>query len=128
MDRSLLARNDGATLGEVARHLEGALSGVGYGERSYYTVPGGFALATRLEQITPDGTPKPDPQRWSTALPEQPVFSLGDYLRALFAALPADLPVSIEIPSDTRAPAMGYTEWTRRAVDATRRVLQELDA
>lgn len=49
-------------------------------------------------------------------------------LRALFAALPADLPVSIEIPSDTRAPAMGYTEWTRRAVDATRRVLQELDA
>ena len=97
MDRSLLARNDGATLGEVARHLEGALSGVGYGERSYYTVPGGFALATRLEQIPPDGTPAPDPQRWSTALPEQPVFSLGDYLRALFAAPQGDYRVIVFI-------------------------------
>ena len=39
-----------------------------------------------------------------------------------------DSPRPLVQPSDTRAPAMGYTEWTRRAVDATRRVLQELDA
>jgi sugar phosphate isomerase/epimerase len=51
----------------------------------------------------------------------------GFDLRALFAALPADLPVSIEIPSDSRAPAMGYTAWTHAAVEATRRVLQEMD-
>ncbi|HET9821322.1 MAG TPA: TIM barrel protein [Burkholderiaceae bacterium] len=48
----------------------------------------------------------------------------GFDLRALFAALPADLPVSIEIPSDTRAPAMGYLAWARAAVAASRRVLE----
>ena len=48
----------------------------------------------------------------------------GMDLKALFAALPADLPVSIEIPSDSRAPVMGYAAWARATVDATRRVLE----
>jgi sugar phosphate isomerase/epimerase len=48
----------------------------------------------------------------------------GFDLRALFAALPADLPLSIEIPSQTRAPRMGYEAWARAAVAATRRVLE----
>lgn len=47
----------------------------------------------------------------------------GIPLRDLFARLPADLPVSIEIPSDTRAPQMGYLAWARAAVAATRQVL-----
>jgi sugar phosphate isomerase/epimerase len=37
-------------------------------------------------------------------------------LRGLFAALPSTLPVSIEVPSDSRAPAMGYEAWARLAV------------
>lgn len=48
----------------------------------------------------------------------------GFDLKALFAALPADLPVSIEIPSETRAPKMGYGAWARAAVEATQRVLE----
>lgn len=48
----------------------------------------------------------------------------GIALRALFERLPADLPVSIEIPSDSRAPAMGYEAWARLAVSAARRVLE----
>jgi sugar phosphate isomerase/epimerase len=48
----------------------------------------------------------------------------GFDLRALFAALPPDLAVSIEIPSDTRAPKMGYAAWARAAFDATQRVLE----
>jgi sugar phosphate isomerase/epimerase len=51
----------------------------------------------------------------------------GFDLRALFAALPADLPLSIEIPSETRAPKMGYQAWARAAVQATRRVLEGHD-
>ena len=47
----------------------------------------------------------------------------GFDLRSLFAALPADLPVSVEIPSDTRAPVMGYEAWARAAVAASRTVL-----
>jgi sugar phosphate isomerase/epimerase len=47
----------------------------------------------------------------------------GFDLRALLAALPADLPLSIEIPSDTRAPKMGDEAWACAAVEATRRLL-----
>lgn len=48
----------------------------------------------------------------------------GIDLKALFAQLPPDLPVSIEIPHDLRAPAMGYPAWARAAAAAARRVLQ----
>ena len=133
MERSLLARADGATLGDVARRLERALASVGYGERSYYAVPGGFALATRLEQITPDGTPKSDPQRWSTALPEQPVFSLGDYLRALFAAPRGDYRVIVFVvtsqPFGTAARAATNAQaeaWLSGGLDRLPRSMQAL--
>jgi len=87
IDRALLVR-DGDTLGDAANRLTAALARAGYdaGNRSFYSVPGGFALATRMEQIEEDGTPRPVPQRWSTALPPRPLFSLGDFIRALFTA------------------------------------------
>jgi sugar phosphate isomerase/epimerase len=50
----------------------------------------------------------------------------GIALRALFERLPADLPVSIEIPSDSRAAAMGYAAWARAAVAATTRLLASI--
>lgn len=48
----------------------------------------------------------------------------GIALRALFERLPADLPISIEVPSESRAPAMGHEAWARLALAATRRVLE----
>lgn len=48
----------------------------------------------------------------------------GIPLRALFERLPADLPVSIEIPSESRTARMGHEAWARAAVAATRRVLE----
>lgn len=97
--RALLAKGP-ASLGDVARHLEASLAKVGYAEYSYYSVPNGFALATRMEQITTLGAPRPDPLRWSTALPPQPVFSLGDYLRALFVAPQGDYRVIVFVVTD----------------------------
>ena len=47
----------------------------------------------------------------------------GVALRQLFEQLPADLPISIEVPSDTRAPAIGYKAWALQAIAATRQVL-----
>jgi sugar phosphate isomerase/epimerase len=44
-------------------------------------------------------------------------------LRGLFAQLPVDVPVNIEVPNDRRAPAMGYEAWARAAVVATKAVL-----
>ena len=48
----------------------------------------------------------------------------GVALRDLFARLPADLPISIEVPSESRAPAMGYRAWALQAIKATREVLE----
>ena len=47
----------------------------------------------------------------------------GIDLRGLFAHLPQDIPVCIEIPSDSRAPKLGYLAWARRAKAATLAVL-----
>lgn len=76
------------TLRDMDRVLSAALDQTGYGERSYLWVPDGFALVTRLEQIFPDGRPKPPPARFSAGPVPLRSFSLGDYLRALFTADP----------------------------------------
>ena len=85
LNRTLLVR-DAVTLGDVAERLTTALEGLGYSEHSFYRAPGGFVLATRLEQIEFDGTPKAEPLRWSAVLPPREVFSLGSFIDALFSA------------------------------------------
>jgi len=52
----------------------------------------------------------------------------GIDLPALFAALPADLPVSIEIPNEVRVAEVGTEEWARRALAATLATLRMSDA
>lgn len=87
LERELIARPRApTTVGEVAERLTGALDRRGYGNRSFYGVPGGFALATQLEQIEEDGRSKEGPQRWSAALPPREIFDFGSFLEALFAA------------------------------------------
>lgn len=49
----------------------------------------------------------------------------GIDLAGLFATLPAGLPVSVEVPSDSRIPVLGEREWARRALAMSRRVLGE---
>ena len=46
-------------------------------------------------------------------------------LKGLFAALPPDLPVSIEVPHQIRLPQLGVLEWARQALAASRAVLGE---
>jgi len=71
-------------LGEVADSIVQALERAGHVEWSYYSIPGGFALATRLENLEPDGTPKAD--RWTSSVGLSREFSIREYLRALFTA------------------------------------------
>jgi sugar phosphate isomerase/epimerase len=47
----------------------------------------------------------------------------GIDLAGLFATLPGDLPISVEIPNEQRAPALGPEEWARQALAASRAVL-----
>ena len=76
----------GATLYDAAVAIESGLDACGYNERSYYAVPGGFALASRMEQINDDGTPIAIPGRWSIKVRPFTKFSITNYVRALFTA------------------------------------------
>ena len=106
LDRTLLARN-AATLGDVAERLTTALAGLGYSERSFYRAPGGFALATRLEQIEFNGTPKAEPLRWSAGLPPREIFSLGGFIDALFSAPEGHYRVIVFVVNDQPFSATG---------------------
>lgn len=99
VERTLLAE-DNATLGSMANRLEVALTLAGYSERSFFAAPNGFVLATRLEQIEFDGTPRPDESRWSHALPRREIFSLRDYMVALFTAPEGHYRVIVFVVSD----------------------------
>jgi lipid-binding SYLF domain-containing protein len=100
------------SLGDVDAKLVSALRGNGYLERSYYAVPDGFALVTRLEQIKADGTSKPPPERWSLESPRAAEFTLSDYLRALLTADPGYFRVIVFIMSDAPFPqAPGQTSY-----------------
>lgn len=76
------------SLRHVDTALKNALNHAGQNELTYYAVPGGFALVSRLEQIEEDGTPMKSPERWKTKVDSLSVFSLDDYLKALFTAPP----------------------------------------
>jgi sugar phosphate isomerase/epimerase len=51
----------------------------------------------------------------------------GVDLLGLLRAVPRDLPLSVEVPTHTLARTVGATERARRALDATKRVLAQLD-
>jgi hypothetical protein len=70
-------------LSDVADKLEKALRLAHYEQRSYYGVPHGFALATQLEQIKPDGTPLPGTDRWKIGTPQVSNLSLLTFIEAL---------------------------------------------
>lgn len=49
-------------------------------------------------------------------------------LVGMFTALPADLPVAIEIPNDRQSAGLSATEWATRTLRASRNVLQQVSA
>ncbi len=99
LDRGWLAPGSDARLGAAAQRLEAAFDAAGYVERSYYRVPGGFALASRAEQIHSDACPYPAPERWSVD-PEGAGRSFADRLRALFNAPPGHYRVIVFVVTD----------------------------
>ncbi|MEI6638222.1 MAG: hypothetical protein FDX02_04535 [Chlorobium sp.] len=74
---------------DVDALLRSALDNCGYSESSYYAVPGGFAIATRIEQMNKNGTPKPEENRWSLkTAPINPFSDFSAYMSALFKGNP----------------------------------------
>jgi hypothetical protein len=83
----LLGSQEHLLLGDAVAALDLAFRKAGYGERSYYGVPGGFAMVSRMEQMNQDGTAKGPPDRWSLKIPPMGL-SLSAYLKALFRGRP----------------------------------------
>ncbi|QCI65946.1 sugar phosphate isomerase/epimerase family protein [Phreatobacter stygius] len=52
----------------------------------------------------------------------------GIDLVGLFATLPGDLPVSVELPSESRAPQFGPEEWARRTLAAAKATVAAAEA
>jgi hypothetical protein len=126
VDRNLLAIPGAQiTLGQVADRLERAFDQAGYGETGWYRVPEGFALASRLEQINPDGTCKPEGERWKSKAYTPPIGSLGEYIKALFIPqkghfrlivfVVTSLPFDQTTPGPSREEAL---EWVDRGASA----------
>ena len=85
-------------LGHIDVLLTHALDQAGYVERSYFSVPGGFALAMRLEQTSADGYPLSDAERWAVDVGPLRTLSLSRYLAALFGASPGHFRVVVLVP------------------------------
>jgi hypothetical protein len=86
--RLLADTNGKAVLSDIDATLVDALDATGYYDKAYFSVPDGFALVTRLEQIEANGKSLPPPDRWSVQVKPLREFSLPAYLQALFAATP----------------------------------------
>jgi hypothetical protein len=84
VDRALLVKpKTPSSLQDVSQRLAKAFEAAGYGDKSYYAVPDGFAMVSRLEQIKDDGSPEAG-DRWSLRVKPYLKFSLAAYMKALF--------------------------------------------
>lgn len=71
------------TLGDVERKLRLALDAKGYAQRSYFSVPNGFALVTQLEQYNDaDGSVRNDRTRWLDYPAKDNFGGLMEYLKS----------------------------------------------
>ena len=101
--RAWVAPGD-ATLGSVANLLEQAFDSAGYAERSYFWIPGGFALASRIETIRADAAPAEGAERWAVEM-DRPAQGFVDFIRALFDARPGLYRVIVFAATDAPASA-----------------------
>lgn len=134
MPRSVFGDDSRArTFANVDQTLVAALSAGGYSARNYYSVPNGFALATRIEQINDDGSPKTPPARF--ALEPEPVSMLRpmDYLKALLKGVPGYYRVIVFIVTDDPFKASGdrpteeqATAWVSSGVNVLPREIGDL--
>ena len=118
------ANEEAIYLKDIAQILNNSLVAAGYFEKSYFAVPDGFAIVTRLEQINFDGTPKQSSERWATVVEPLRKLSLRRYLEALFTANPGYYRIIVFIvtphPFSQTAPEINRDEaeaWLRKGVN-----------
>jgi len=96
-----VTKGDHTKLADVAEKLEAALESADYEIWRYSSVPRGFALATQIEQISSDGTPRSGKERFRTELPSFSDMTLVEFLKALAKAPPGYYRVIVFVVTDT---------------------------
>lgn len=92
-------------LATVGSRIEAALDQAAYSERSYHSVPNGFALATRIERIRADGAPDYE-RRWVIE-DNTGTFSLLGYLEKILYGDPGRFRVIVFVVTDQPFSATG---------------------
>jgi len=88
------------SLGDVDARLRQGLKATGYAQRSYFQVPGGFALVTQLEQFKVDGSPKSGANRWKDYPVQENFEGVWDYLKTLVMSTPGNFRIFVFIVTD----------------------------
>ena len=82
-----LLRSHSYSLYDLQMQIISALRSAGYLENTFYYVPYGFALVTRLEQIDEQRAPLDSPNRWNVGIiTGMTEWSLSEYSKVLFLA------------------------------------------
>lgn len=92
-------------LAAIGSRIEAALDQAAYSERSYHSVPNGFALATRIERIRADGAPDYE-RRWIVD-DDSGSFSLLSYLEKILYGDPGRFRVIVFVVTDQSFSATG---------------------
>jgi len=118
----LVARKTNPKLKDVDVALSSAFAKCGYGEKSFYAVPDGFAMASRLEQINADGSFGAN--RWSLATAPIRSFSITSYLSALFRARAGHFRVVVFVvtnhpfeQTDAKVSSDQATSWVKKGLN-----------
>jgi len=93
------------SFGDVRDRLGRALDAAGYSQRTFFSVPNGFAIVTQLERIGDDGVPT-SARRWFTAGSTE-IFSLEEYLKRLLFAEAGRYRLVVLVVTDVSIAATG---------------------
>jgi hypothetical protein len=118
----LVAHKTHSKLKDVDVALSSAFAKCGYGEKSFYAVPDGFAMASRLEQINADGSFGAN--RWSLETAPIRSFSITSYLSALFRARAGHFRVVVFVvtnhafgQTDAKVSSDQATSWVKKGLN-----------
>lgn len=118
----LVVRKTHPKLKDVDVALSSAFAKCGYGEKSFYAVPDGFAMASRLEQINADGSFGAN--RWSLETAPIRSFSITSYLSALFRARAGHFRVVVFVvtnhpfgQTDAKVSSDQATSWVKKGLN-----------
>jgi len=105
------------TMKDVLSRLNDSINKSGYTDKSYYSVPDGFALVTRLEQIYSNGKPIEEPNRWVAEYTPMRKFTLKGYIKALFGSPPGYYRIIVFIISTQPIRLSDKAPYRQEAID-----------